>query len=45
MILLFGLLLFGQPVWYFWIELTLFNLVFAYLLRQENAICRRLLAA
>ena len=45
MILLFGLLLLGQPVWYFWIELTLFNLVFAYLLQRENALCRRLLAA
>lgn len=45
MILLLGLLLLGQPVWYFWLELTLFNLVFAFLLWQENGICRRLLAA
>lgn len=45
MILLFVLLLVGQPVWYFWLELTFFNLVFAFLLQRENAICRRLLAA
>ncbi|MDQ3115207.1 MAG: CDP-alcohol phosphatidyltransferase family protein [Verrucomicrobiota bacterium] len=44
MILLFALLFLGQPAWYFVAELTLFNLVFLYLLRQENAICRRLLA-
>ncbi|MBA3544210.1 MAG: CDP-alcohol phosphatidyltransferase family protein [Chthoniobacterales bacterium] len=41
MILLFALLLAGQPVWYFWIELTFFNIVFAFLLWQENAICRQ----
>lgn len=44
MILLFVLLIVGQPIWYFLIELTLFNLVLAFLLREENAICRRLLA-
>jgi CDP-alcohol phosphatidyltransferase len=44
MILLFGLLLAGQPVWYFFAELTFFNLLLALLLREENAICRRLLA-
>nr|MBA3609675.1 CDP-alcohol phosphatidyltransferase family protein [Chthoniobacterales bacterium] len=44
MILLFALLFLGQPAWYFVAELTLFNLVLLYLLRQENAICRRLLA-
>lgn len=45
MILLFALLLLGQPVWYFFLELTLFNLVLAFLLRQQNAICRHLLAS
>jgi hypothetical protein len=44
MILLFALLLAGQPVWYFVLELTLLNLVLAFLLREENALCRRLLA-
>ncbi|HEY3663864.1 MAG TPA: CDP-alcohol phosphatidyltransferase family protein [Chthoniobacterales bacterium] len=44
MMLLFALLFLGQPVWYFVVELTLFNLVLLFLLRQEDAICRRLLA-
>ena len=44
MILLFALLLLGQPVYYFWVELTFFNLVLAWLLLKENAICRGLLA-
>jgi phosphatidylglycerophosphate synthase len=44
MILLFALLLVGQPVWYFLIELTFLNLVLALVLREQNAICRRLLA-
>jgi hypothetical protein len=44
MILLFALLLVGQPAWYFLVELTLFNLVLAFLLKKENAICGGLLA-
>ena len=44
MILLFALLFLGQPVWYFVVELTLFNLVLAFVLQKENAICRRLIA-
>jgi len=37
MLLLFGLLLVGQPMWWFWIQLTLFNLLLIYLvLREEN---------
>jgi CDP-alcohol phosphatidyltransferase-like enzyme len=37
MLLLFALLLIDQPIWYFWIELTVFNLLLLYLvLRQEN---------
>ena len=43
MILLFALLFVGQPVWYFVAELTLFNLLLVVLLREENAICSRLL--
>jgi CDP-alcohol phosphatidyltransferase-like enzyme len=43
MILLFALLIVGHPIFYFWIELTLFNIVLVFLLREENAICRRLL--
>jgi hypothetical protein len=37
MLVLFVFLYLGQPSWYFWIELTLFNLLLAYLIyRQEN---------
>jgi hypothetical protein len=37
MLLLFALLLINQPIWYFWIELTVFNLLLICLvLRQEN---------
>jgi hypothetical protein len=43
MILLFALLIAGHPVFYFWIELTLFNIVLVFLLRKENAICQKLL--
>ncbi|HEY1583721.1 MAG TPA: CDP-alcohol phosphatidyltransferase family protein [Chthoniobacterales bacterium] len=44
MLLLFALLLVGQPVWYFVFELTLFNLFLAHLLREQAVVCRRLLA-
>ena len=43
MILLFVLLLIGQPTWYFLVELTVFNLLLVLLLRHENAICRQVL--
>jgi len=37
MLVLFALLFIGQPIWYFWFELTLLNLLLVYLiLRQEN---------
>jgi CDP-alcohol phosphatidyltransferase len=43
MILLFVLLLIGQPVWYFVVELTVLNLLLVLLLRREDAICRQVL--
>jgi hypothetical protein len=37
MLVLFALLFIGQPIWYFWFEFTLLNLLFIYLLiREEN---------
>src|SRR6266568_2380482 len=37
MLVLFVLLFIGQPIWYFWFELTLLNLLLVYLIvRQEN---------
>lgn len=44
MILLFGLLFLGQPIWYFFAELTFFNFLLVLLLRREDVVCRRLLA-
>jgi hypothetical protein len=39
MLLLFLLLLVGRPIWYFWIEVSLFNFLLVYLLwQQENAL-------
>ena len=43
MILLFLLLVIGQPVWYFFAELTVFNLVLVILLQGQNLVCRRIL--
>jgi hypothetical protein len=43
MILLFGLLLVSQPVWYFFAELTVFNLLLVLLLRREDVVCHRIL--
>jgi len=37
MLILFILLFIGQPIWYFWIEVTVCNVLLAYLIyRQEN---------
>ena len=45
MIVLFALLIIGQPIWYFIVELILLNLVLALLLRKESDICHQLLAS
>jgi hypothetical protein len=42
MLLLFLLLLVGQPVWYFAVELTALNLLLLVLAFRQNAICRDL---
>ena len=38
MALLFLCLLVGQPVWFFWIEITIFNVLLIYLLSQQQRI-------
>lgn len=43
MILLFALLVLGQPVWYFVFELTIFNLLLAFILVRQANIFDRLL--
>jgi hypothetical protein len=45
MILLFVLLFAGQPVWYFFAELSAFNLLLFLLLRRQRIICRGLIGA
>jgi hypothetical protein len=42
MLLLFLLLLVGQPVWYFLVELIALNFLLVVLTFRQNAICRRL---
>ncbi len=44
MVILFAVLLLGRPIWYFWIEVTLFNLVFFYLRSRQAEAFRTLLA-
>ena len=43
MLLLFILLFIGQPVWYFWIEVTLFNVLLAYLIYRQESMSQLLL--
>jgi hypothetical protein len=43
MLILFIALFAGQPVWYFWIEVTLFNLLLAYLLHREKKMAQSLI--
>jgi hypothetical protein len=43
MLLLFGALLLDRTGWFFWIEITMFNLLLIYLLFREQSMCRSLL--
>jgi CDP-alcohol phosphatidyltransferase len=43
MFLLFAALLLDRPAWFFWIEVTIFNLLLVYLLFREESMCRSLL--
>ena len=43
MLLLFLLLLVGRPVWYFWLELSAFNVLLVYLILQQERLSRSLL--
>jgi len=44
MLILFALLLLGQPVWYFVIEITLLNLLLLYIRARHEAIFRSLIS-
>lgn len=43
MLILFILLLIGQPVWYFWIEVTVFNILLVYLIYRQESMAQSLL--
>ena len=43
MLILFILLFIGQPVWYFWIEVTVFNVLLAYLIYRQESMAQSLL--
>jgi hypothetical protein len=43
MLVLFILLFLGQPIWYFWIEVTLLNLLLAYLINRQEIMSQSLL--
>jgi hypothetical protein len=43
MLILFILLFIGQPVWYFWIELTVFNVLLVYLIYRQESMTQSLL--
>jgi len=39
MLILFLLLIIGQPIWFFWVELTVFNALLVWLLFQQEKMC------
>ena len=43
MLLLFLLLLIGRPVWYFWLELSAFNVLLVYLILWQERLSRSLI--
>jgi len=43
MLILFALLLIGQPVWYFWTEVTVLNLLLAWLIYRQEEMSQSLL--
>jgi hypothetical protein len=44
MLILFVLLFIGRPIWYFWIEITLLNLLLAGLLYRQEKMSQSLIA-
>jgi CDP-alcohol phosphatidyltransferase len=40
MFLLFAVLLLDRPAWFFWIEITMFNVLLVYLLYRQRNMCR-----
>lgn len=45
MLVLFVLLVLGRPIWFFWMELTLLNLLLFYLLRRQEKMAQSIVQA
>jgi phosphatidylserine synthase len=43
MLLLFIFLFLGQPIWYFWVEVTILNMLLAYLIHRQEVMSRSLM--
>jgi len=43
MLILFAVLLIGRPVWYFWTEVTVLNLLLAWLIYRQEEMSQSLL--
>jgi hypothetical protein len=43
MLILFACLILRRPLWYFWVELTAFNLLLLYLMRRQERMAQALL--
>jgi len=43
MLVLFIFLFLGQPIWYFWAEVTILNMLFAYLIHRQETMSQSLM--
>jgi hypothetical protein len=43
MLVLFIFLFLGQPIWYFWVEVTILNMLLAYLIRRQEMMSQSLM--
>ena len=43
MLILFVVLLIGRPVWYFWVEVTILNMLLAYLIHRQETMSQSLM--
>jgi hypothetical protein len=43
MLVLFIFLFLGQPIWYFWVEVTILNMLLAYLIYRQEMMSQSLM--
>ncbi len=43
MLILFIFLFLGQPFWYFWVEVTILNMLLAYLIHRQEKMSQSLM--